>query len=62
MNSIIRDYMITLGFNIEQFYILYGGSIDINNVLILQDSDYLNGFLIGGSSLNPQNFWNIIKK
>ena len=62
MNSVIRSYMITLGFNIEQFYILYGGSVDINNVLILKKATYLNGFLIGGASLNAHNFCSIIKK
>ncbi|MAV64553.1 MAG: triose-phosphate isomerase [Candidatus Marinimicrobia bacterium] len=62
MNSVIRNCMITLGFNIEQFYILYGGSVDIDNVINLKSSDYLSGFLIGGASLNVQKFWNLIKK
>ena len=54
--------MITLGFNIEQFYILYGGSVNIDNLSSIEKASFLNGFLIGGASLSPGNFWNIVDK
>ena len=62
MNKTIVDHMNTLGYNNDQFYILYGGSVNISNILDLKSAEYLNGFLIGGASLDPVNFWNIINK
>ena len=62
MNKTIINHMNTLGYNNDQFYILYGGSVDISNILDLKLAEYLNGFLIGGASLDPINFWNIINK
>ena len=47
---------------LNQFYILYGGSVNISNILDLKLAKYLSGFLIGGSSLDPINFWDIINK
>ena len=62
MNETIVNHMNTLGYKTDQFYILYGGSVNINNILDLKSAKYLNGFLIGGASLNPLDFWNIINK
>jgi triosephosphate isomerase len=62
MNEIIRAHMNKLGYINEQFYILYGGSVNINNLLDIKDASFLNGFLIGGASLEPNDFWKIIKK
>jgi len=62
MNKTIVTHMNTLGYNNDQFYILYGGSVNINNILDLKSAEYLNGFLIGGASLDPLGFWNIINK
>ena len=42
--------------------ILYGGSVNSNNITKLKDIDNLNGFLIGGASQNPKKFIDIIKK
>ena len=42
--------------------ILYGGSVNSNNINKLKDIDNLNGFLIGGSSQNSKIFIDIIKK
>ena len=42
--------------------ILYGGSVNSNNINKLKDIDNLNGFLIGGASQNSKIFIDIIKK
>ena len=62
MNKTIVNHMNTLGYNDDQFYILYGGSVNINNLLDIKDASSLDGFLIGGASLEPNNFWEIIEK
>ena len=62
MNKTIVRHMNTLGYKNDQFYILYGGSVNISNILDLKLAEYLNGFLIGGASLNPLGFWDIINK
>ena len=62
MNKTIVAHMNILGYNNDQFYILYGGSVNISNILDLKLAKYLNGFLIGGASLDPIKFWNIINK
>jgi triosephosphate isomerase (TIM) len=42
--------------------ILYGGSVNDNNITQLKDIDNLDGFLIGGASQNSKKFIDIIKK
>ena len=42
--------------------ILYGGSVNANNVSILKKIPNIDGFLIGGSSQIPKKFIDIIKK
>ena len=42
--------------------ILYGGSVNANNVSILKKIPNIDGFLIGGASQNPKKFIDIIKK
>ena len=42
--------------------ILYGGSVNANNVNILKKIPNIDGFLIGGASQNPKKFIDIIKK
>ena len=42
--------------------ILYGGSVNTNNVSILKKIPNIDGFLIGGASQNPKKFIDIIKK
>ena len=42
--------------------ILYGGSVNPQNIIDLKRIKTLDGFLIGGSSLNPKKFIDIIKK
>lgn len=41
--------------------LLYGGSVDLKNILQLKKIENLNGFLIGGSSLNFKEFEKIVK-
>ena len=42
--------------------ILYGGSVNANNVSILKKIPNIDGFLIGGASQIPKKFIDIIKK
>ena len=42
--------------------ILYGGSVNTNNVDKLKKITSIDGFLIGGASQNPKKFIDIIKK
>ena len=42
--------------------ILYGGSVNTNNVSILKKIASIDGFLIGGASQNPKKIIDIIKK
>ena len=42
--------------------ILYGGSVNGNNVAQLKDINNLDGFLVGGASQNSKKFIDIIKK
>jgi triosephosphate isomerase len=62
MNANIKNYMNGLGYVDEQFYILYGGSVSIDNLLSIKDASFLDGFLIGGASLCASAFWKIIDK
>jgi len=62
MNSSIKKQMNKLGFIDEQFYILYGGSVNIENVKVLKTAKHINGFLIGGASLEVDKFLELIKR
>ena len=62
MNINIKNYMNGLGYVNEQFYILYGGSVGIDNILSIKDASFLDGFLIGGASLCSNTFWKMIDK
>jgi len=42
--------------------ILYGGSVNGNNIAQLKDINNLDGFLVGGASQNSKKFIDIIKK
>lgn len=42
--------------------ILYGGSVDEKNVKEFLAVEHISGFLIGGASLDPQSFINLIQK
>ena len=46
----------------QKYKIIYGGSVNSNNVSDLKKINDLNGFLIGSASLRAKNFIDIIKK
>ena len=62
MNTVIKKQMNKLGYMDDQFYILYGGSVGIDNLLSIKGASLLDGFLIGGASLRASTFWKIIDK
>ena len=41
--------------------VLYGGSVDGNNVVMFKDIQEIDGFLIGGASKSSKKFIDIIK-
>ena len=47
---------------IKNIKILYGGSVNPGNVRDLSRIAGINGFIVGGSSINSKNFIDIIKK
>ena len=47
---------------INKVKVLYGGSVGKKTIKDLKDIENLDGFLIGGSSQNPNKFIDIIKK
>ncbi len=59
MHSIIRQSLGELGPDIT---ILYGGSVNPDNVEELTSSRQVDGGLVGGASLKPDNFAGIIEK
>ena len=61
INSEINSHMNKLGYNDDEFYILYGGSVNMSNLSNIISVDMLDGFLIGGASLKPDIFWDLIK-
>ena len=42
--------------------VIYGGSVNSKNIMNLRKINNINGFLIGGASLNQNKFIDIIKK
>ncbi|MEK6733517.1 MAG: triose-phosphate isomerase [Pseudomonadota bacterium] len=43
------------------YKILYGGSVNIENAKSILDISRVDGLLVGGASLDPENFYKIIK-
>ena len=63
----IKDLKQTVKFIKNQFKfkipkILYGGSVNPQNIKDLREIKELDGFLIGGASQNPKKFIDIVKK
>ena len=46
----------------ENIKVIYGGSINENNIEELNKIKDIDGFLIGAASINPIQFINIIEK
>jgi triosephosphate isomerase len=42
--------------------VLYGGSVNSQNITILREINNIDGFLIGGASQNAKKFIDIVKK
>jgi len=63
IHSYIRDLLTEFYDNAESSLIpiLYGGSVNSNNAEELINVDSVNGFLIGGASLDVEKFVDIIK-
>ncbi len=58
--SLIKKYIFTT-YNLK-VKVLYGGSVNENNILELEKIKNIDGYLIGSSSLNPDNFLTLINK
>ena len=63
----MKDLKQTVKFIKNQFKfkipkILYGGSVNPQNIKDLREIKELDGFLIGGASQNPKKFIDIVKK
>ena len=57
----IRDILSKLFDNEQNVSILYGGSVNCDNAETLINAKGVDGFLIGGASLDAENFASIIK-
>ena len=42
--------------------VIYGGSVNPKNIKNLKEINNIDGFLIGGASLDPKKFIDIVKK
>ncbi len=42
--------------------VLYGGSVNLENIEFLEKINSIDGYLIGGASLNPEKFLSLINK
>mgnify|MGYP000346279487 CR=1 FL=1 len=47
---------------LKNYKVLYGGSVNLNNINELKLVNNIDGFLIGGASQNSKKFIDIIKK
>ena len=57
----IRKILNDIGFDGENVSILYGGSVNRNNAKELIGLNEVDGFLIGGASLDAKHFFDIYK-
>ena len=56
IKKLIKDYY---GINIE---VVFGGSVNNNNINCLTNIDDIDGFIICSSVLNPENITQLIEK
>lgn len=56
----IKNFFLT-NYN-QEVKVIYGGSVDSNNVMNLNQISELDGYLLGGTSLHIEKFKEIIKK
>ena len=60
-----KDLLSTISFikeKVKNFKVLYGGSVNPNNINELKSINNIDGFLIGGASQDQKKFIDIIKK
>ena len=60
-HCMIRNILNDIGFDGEKISILYGGSVNRNNANELIALNDVDGFLIGGASLDVKHFYDIYK-
>jgi len=60
-HQVIRKILNDIGFDGQKISILYGGSVNRNNAKSLIALDDVDGFLIGGASLDVDHFHDIYK-
>ena len=60
-HQIIRNILNDIGFDGEKISILYGGSVNRNNARDLIALKDVDGFLVGGASLDIEHFYDIYK-
>ena len=58
----IRNILRTNGINADGVSILYGGSVSVDNAESLSNISDVDGFLIGGASLDIEKFYSIYNK
>lgn len=56
----LKEYLSLHIPTIQNMYLLYGGSVDSSNIATLKSVQGIDGFLIGGASLDFQKFKNIV--
>lgn len=59
-HAFLRAELARLGFPAEEIRILYGGSVTPENARSLSAQPHIDGFLVGGASLDPGKFLDII--
>ena len=58
----LKNIIKTINENYCNLYLLYGGSVNIDNASEILKIDNIDGFLIGSSSVDPNIFYNIYNK
>ena len=57
----VKKYFLDHNFEIEKFRFIYGGSVTKKNAKDLMNEESVNGLLVGGASLDSDEFIDIIK-
>ena len=60
-HKMIRNILNDIGFDGQKISILYGGSVNRSNAKTLIGLKDVDGFLIGGASLDVNHFYDIYK-
>ena len=64
MHDEIRGLLVKImgGVPAQDITLLYGGSVNAENVLSIVDQDNVDGILVGGASVSMESFGNILQK